>query len=67
VDNVDELGEVEYRVMELREDGLTEYEDGEAECPELAHNEREDLENFCLYRDDQGFCSALETKCVLQE
>jgi len=67
VDNVDELGEVEYRVMELRENGLTEYEDGEAECPELAHNEREDLENFCLYRDDSGFCSALETKCVLQE
>jgi hypothetical protein len=51
--------------MELQSNGLQEFESGEAECPELAHNEREDLENFCLYRDEDGFCSALETSCVL--
>lgn len=67
VENVDELGEVEYRLMELQEDGLTEYEDGEAECPELDHSDREDLENFCLYRGEDGFCSALETQCVLEK
>jgi len=67
INNLDELKQVEYRVLELHENELKEYEEGEAECPELAHNEQEDLENFCLYRDEQGFCSALETTCVILE
>ena len=66
VDNVDELNQAEYRILELSDDTLEEHEDIEAECPELDHSDREDLENFCLYRDEGGFCSALETQCVLQ-
>ncbi len=67
ITDVEELREAEYRILELSGDTLEEHEDIEDECPELEHNDREDLENFCLYRDDQGFCSALETQCVLTE
>ncbi|SDX65655.1 type IV secretory system conjugative DNA transfer family protein [Halobellus clavatus] len=65
ITDVEELRQAEYRVLELSGDTLEEHEEVENECPELEHNDREDLENFCLYRDDQGFCSALETQCVL--
>ena len=54
VDNVDELRQAEYRILELSDDELEEHEKVEDECPELEHNEREDLENFCLYRDEDG-------------
>jgi len=67
IDDVDELRQAEYRILELSDDTLEEHEAIEDECPELDHSEKEDLENFCLYRDDQGFCSALETQCVLTE
>jgi len=66
VDDVDELNQAEYRILELSDNTLEEHEDIEAECPELDHSDREDLENFCLYRSEDGFCSALETQCVLQ-
>jgi hypothetical protein len=56
--------DAEYRIMELDEE-LQEYDQEEPDCPELEHNQREDLEQFCLYRED-GFCTALETQCVLQ-
>jgi DNA helicase HerA-like ATPase len=67
INELDELKQAEYRILELSGDTLEEHEDIADECPELEHNDREDLENFCLYRDDQGFCSALETQCVLTE
>jgi hypothetical protein len=66
VTEVEELKQVEYRILELAGDELEEHEEIEDECPELEHNDQEDLENFCLYRDEDGFCSALETQCVLQ-
>ena len=66
VTEVEELRQAEYRILELAGDELEEHEEIEDECPELEHNDREDLENFCLYRDEDGFCSALETQCVLQ-
>lgn len=56
--------DAEYRIMELDE-GLHEYEEEEPDCPELEHSPREDLEQFCLYRENSGFCTALETQCVL--
>ncbi|WP_159903618.1 type IV secretory system conjugative DNA transfer family protein [Salinirussus salinus] len=65
ITQIDELKQAEYRVLELAGDTLEEHEEIEDECPELDHNQRDDLENFCLYRDDSGFCSALETQCVL--
>jgi hypothetical protein len=65
ITDVEEIGETEYRILELTGDELEEQDEVENECPELEHNEREDLENFCLYRDEDGFCSALETQCVL--
>jgi hypothetical protein len=65
ITQVEELRQAEYRILELSGDTLEEHEEVEDECPELEHNDRGDLENFCLYRDDQGFCSALETQCVL--
>jgi hypothetical protein len=67
VTGVEELRQAEYRVLELAGDELEEQEDIEDECPELEHNNEEDLENFCLYREDNGFCTALETQCVLTE
>ncbi|WP_336328313.1 type IV secretory system conjugative DNA transfer family protein [Halovenus sp. HT40] len=66
ITDVEGLRQAEYRILELSGDTLEEHEEVEDECPELEHNDRGDLENFCLYRDDQGFCSALETQCVLQ-
>ncbi|MXR52377.1 TraM recognition domain-containing protein [Halovenus sp. WSH3] len=66
VTDVEELKQAEYRILELTGDELEEQDEVENNCPELEGNSREDLENFCLYRDDSGFCSALETECVLQ-
>ncbi|RJX51906.1 type IV secretory system conjugative DNA transfer family protein [Halonotius pteroides] len=66
ITQIDELKQAEYRVLELSGDTLEEHEEIEDECPELEHNDRSDLKNFCLYRDEDGFCSALETQCVLQ-
>ncbi len=67
ITDVEELKEVEYRILELSSGELKEREEVENECPELEHNEHEDLENFCLYRDEDGFCTALETQCVLTD
>ena len=66
ITDVEELKNAEYRILELSGDNLEEQEEVEQECPELDHSDREDLENFCLYREENGFCSALETQCVLQ-
>ncbi|PSP57015.1 conjugal transfer protein [Halobacteriales archaeon QH_7_66_36] len=67
ITEIEELKEAEYRILELAGEELEEQDEVENECPELEHNEREDLENFCLYREEDGFCSALETQCVLTE
>jgi DNA helicase HerA-like ATPase len=67
ITNTEQLRNGEYRILELTEDNLETRDQVENECPELSHNDREDLENFCLYRDNDGFCTELETKCVLQE
>jgi len=65
VTEVEKLEDAEYRVLELSGDTLTQQDEVEEECPELEHSDREDLQSFCMYRDEDGFCSALETECVL--
>jgi len=65
VDDVGELRQAEYCILELSEDTLEEHGDIEDEYPSLEHNDREDLENFCLYRNNLDFCFALETQYVL--
>ena len=67
VTSVEELRQARYRILELNDEGLEEKDEVENRCPELEHNERGDLENFCLYREEDGFCTALETQCVLTE
>jgi len=62
-----QLQDTGYRVLELTENDLTTREQTEKECPELDNNSREDLENFCLYRTDSGYCTELETGCVLHK
>lgn len=59
------LATADYRVIEIPEEQLQ--EDTEPECPELDDNSREDLQTFCLYREDDGFCIDLEQQCVLLE
>ncbi|PSQ47243.1 conjugal transfer protein [Halobacteriales archaeon SW_7_65_23] len=66
ITDIEKFEDAEYRILELDGDELEERDEINAECPELEHNNREDLESFCLYRED-GFCSALETQCVLTE
>jgi DNA helicase HerA-like ATPase len=67
VEDVEELKQVDYRILELTDEQLKEHEEVETECPELDHNDREDLEDFCLYRDEDGFCTELGTRCVLTD
>jgi len=62
----EKLEEGEYRIIEASEDDLEIHNDEvEEECPELEHSTEEELESFCLYREN-GFCSELETECVIQ-
>ena len=61
-----EVEEAEYRVIEIGEDKLELHDQKiEPECPELQHNTEEDLQAFCLHRDEDGFCTELEQPCVL--
>lgn len=66
--DVEAVADAEYRIVEVGEDELTQHDDSvEMECPELDHSAREELTEFCLYRDEHGFCTELETECVLLE
>jgi len=56
--------DAEYRIMELDEE-LEEYEQEEPDCPELEHNQREDLEQFCLFREENGYCTELGQQCII--
>lgn len=64
-DNLDLLEDGEYRVIEIPEEEL-ELDEG-MECPELGDMGREELESFCVHRDDSGFCSVLGKQCVLTQ
>jgi hypothetical protein len=63
---IDELENSEYRIIEIHEDQLEIHNSRvEPECPELENQAREDLEEFCLYREADGYCTALNQNCVL--
>lgn len=62
---VEDLEDAEYRVLEIPREELEEGE--ESECPELRNYGREELESFCSYRDEDGFCSQLGKQCVFAE
>lgn len=61
-----DLENAEYRVIEVKGDDLEVHDEAvEPEGPELGENSREDLEAFCLHREEDGFCTELEQSCVL--
>lgn len=56
----------QYSIYEKTDHGLTEHGDRKAwDCPELDGNNRNDLENFCLFREPDGLCTELDQPCVL--
>jgi len=64
----DSLEDAEYRVIEVDGEELKVHDDTvDAECPELDANSEEELESFCLHREEDGFCTALGQQCVLLE
>ncbi|GCF16271.1 hypothetical protein Harman_42060 [Haloarcula mannanilytica] len=57
------LQNAEYRIIEVTDDKPEVHdEEVEPECPELEAHSEEELEAFCLYRED-GYCTELETGC----
>jgi hypothetical protein len=63
---IDALENSEYRIIEIHEDKLEIHNNPvEPQCPELENQAREDLEEFCLYREEDGHCTALNQACVL--
>jgi hypothetical protein len=63
---IETVEEATFRVLKVGDDSVRWHDnDTETECPELDHNDRDGLEDFCLYRDEGGFCSQLEQPCVL--
>ena len=61
VTDADQLQDADYRVIEVGGDQFTQHERGtpDPDCPELDSYTREELENFCLHRDDDGHCTEL--------
>lgn len=53
---LDELGGTQYHVLELAL---------ESDCPELSSYSREELEEFCMHRGENGHCDVLDQPCVL--
>lgn len=62
---IEQLENADYRIIEIDEDRLQIHQEVSPECPEIGEHSREDLETFCLYRSDDGFCSELGQHCVL--
>ncbi|MFB1064806.1 type IV secretory system conjugative DNA transfer family protein [Natrinema sp. H-ect4] len=63
-----DLEDSEYRVIEVGEGELQVHDEAvEPECPALGENSEEELESFCLHREEDGFCTELEQQCVLLE
>jgi len=63
-----DLENAEYRIIEVSDNDLEIHnEPVDAECPELDDNTQEDLEQFCLHREEDGYCTALGQPCVLLE
>ena len=64
----EDLENPDYRVIEIQGEQLQIHDkEVKPECPELEDNSKEDLEAFCLHREENGFCTELEQTCVLLE
>ncbi len=58
----------DYRTIEAGEDQIEIHNESvEAECSEPDNHPKEDLEDFCLYREDDGHCNTLGQPCVLTQ
>ncbi|GAB7009040.1 hypothetical protein JCM31271_09830 [Halorubrum trueperi] len=58
----------EHRIIEAGEDQIEIHNESvEAECPELDNHPEDELENFCLYREDDGHCTTLGQPCVITQ
>jgi hypothetical protein len=68
ITDADELEDADYRIIEIQENQLEIHnEPVEPECPELDNHPEEELEQFCLYREDDGYCTALGQTCVITQ
>jgi hypothetical protein len=65
ITNLDLIEDAEHQIIEIPLDDESDPKPTE-ECPELKNIPQNDLEKFCIYRDD-GYCTELETDCVLNE
>ncbi|MXR40082.1 type IV secretion system DNA-binding domain-containing protein [Halobaculum sp. WSA2] len=66
VKDTEQLQNAEYRVLELDGDSLQEIEEPETDCPQIDDGfDEEELEDFCLYREEDGYCSELGQECVI--
>lgn len=64
--DVDAVRQTEFRILEVGDNSVTWHDqDIDTDCPELDTSDRDALKDFCLYRDEDGFCSHLEQPCVL--
>lgn len=65
---LDEITDVEYRILEVDDDDLQVVETADPPtCPELEHCDRADLETFCTFRTADGHCLELAHPCVLTD
>ena len=68
VTDADQLRKAEYRIIEIIEDDVRQHEiREEPDCPQLPDYTEDELENFCLHREDDGHCNELGQPCVLIE
>jgi len=63
---IDAVADAAYTIYTVRDDDVAPFNPAETpDCPELAHTDRASLVEFCLYRDEDGYCSQLGQPCVL--
>lgn len=66
ITDTEELQNAEYQILQVTQETVQEHNTGEEpECPELEENTEEELQNFCLCREDDGHCTELGQQCVL--
>jgi len=58
----------DHRIIEVGDQELEIHDEPvDDECPMLDQYSEDELTQFCPHREDDGFCTALETPCVLNE
>jgi hypothetical protein len=68
VTDTQELKNAEYRILQVTQQNVEQHQTGQTpECPQLGEHPEQELQNFCLYREDDGYCTELGQQCVLTE